>query len=266
MKFDFYKRSSRERGYVLLVMVLFVALLSIGMLATVERISFQIKRDREEELIHRGVQYSRAIRRFVKKFGFYPENVEQLTSTNNIRFLRKRYKDPITGKDFRLVHLEDVHYLEGIPGLTAPQQQPQQGPQAAVKTTAVAGAADPNAKPDTDKSESGTQSDVAKDSGEAVDTAQADQSKSSATDTPETPSPFEPAGPDYGQLTIDNRAILGVASLSNGKTIREFHNQNRYNQWLFIYSPTTDRGGLPKAPDQPLPNRATQTESQNNVQ
>src|SRR5215467_15310930 len=54
--------SCRERGYVLLIILLFVALLSIGSLATFERISVEIKRDREEELIHRGVQYSRAVR------------------------------------------------------------------------------------------------------------------------------------------------------------------------------------------------------------
>jgi hypothetical protein len=38
--------------------------------------------------------------------------------------------------------------------------------------------------------------------------------------------------------------ILGVASLSKAKTIREFNKKNHYNEWLFIYDPTSDRGGL----------------------
>ena len=67
-----------------------------------------MKRDREEEMIHRGVQYSRAIRRYVKKTGRYPTRLEELENTNNIRFLRKRYKDPITGKDFKLLHVGEV--------------------------------------------------------------------------------------------------------------------------------------------------------------
>jgi type II secretory pathway component PulK len=43
----------RQRGYVLLILLLSVALLSIGFLAMVQSIEFQVKRDREEELIHR---------------------------------------------------------------------------------------------------------------------------------------------------------------------------------------------------------------------
>src|SRR6266496_707061 len=99
---------SGERGYVLLALLLFVALLSIGVFTTIQKIDFQIKRDREEELIHRGVQYSRAVRKYFKKFGRYPTRIEELESTNNLRFLRKRYKDRVTGKDFKPLHMTDV--------------------------------------------------------------------------------------------------------------------------------------------------------------
>src|SRR6202166_3834440 len=94
-----------ERGYMLLTLMLVVALLAIASLTWIEKIDFQIKRDREQELIHRGVQYSRAIRRYVKKFGRYPSRIEELESTNNVHYLRKRYKDPITGKDFKFLRM-----------------------------------------------------------------------------------------------------------------------------------------------------------------
>src|SRR5258708_6885611 len=97
-----------ERGYILLTLMLFVTLLALASLAWIEKVDFQIKRDREEELIHRGVQYSRAIRRYVKKFGHYPARIEDLVATNNVHFLRKRYKDPITGKDFKFLRMNDV--------------------------------------------------------------------------------------------------------------------------------------------------------------
>jgi type II secretory pathway pseudopilin PulG len=96
--------------------MLFVTLLALAAAAVAPRIAFQIRRDREEELIHRGVQYSRAIRRYVKKTGGYPVRIEQLENTNNMRFLRKRYKDPITGQDFKILHLGDVKLTFG-PGI-----------------------------------------------------------------------------------------------------------------------------------------------------
>src|SRR5690242_5202305 len=105
-----------ERGYMLLMLMLFVALLAIAAAALDPSIAIQVRRDREEEMIHRGTQYSRAIRRYVKKTGRYPSRLEELENTNNIRFLRKRYKDPITNKDFKLLHVGEVQ-LTGSPGI-----------------------------------------------------------------------------------------------------------------------------------------------------
>jgi hypothetical protein len=45
--------------------------------------------------------------------------------------------------------------------------------------------------------------------------------------------------------------IVGVASISKDKTIREFNKKNHYNEWQFIYDPATDRGGLLSTPNQP---------------
>src|SRR5438445_10803246 len=113
-------RHRAQRGYILLTLMLFVALLAIGAAGVAASIAFQIRRDREEELIHRGVQYSRAIRRYVKKFGRYPMRIEELENTNNLRFLRKRFKDPITGQDFKILHLGDVKlsFGPGVAGIT----------------------------------------------------------------------------------------------------------------------------------------------------
>ena len=97
-----------EQGYVLLTMLLMIAVMGIMAATLVTSIKFDIKRDREEEMIHRGVQYSRAIRAYYKKFGRYPASIENLENTNQMRFLRKRYKDPLTGKDFKLLHFGEA--------------------------------------------------------------------------------------------------------------------------------------------------------------
>src|SRR5277367_1862529 len=108
---------SVERGYILIILLLFVALLAIALTALAPVITQQIKRDREEELIHRGTQYSRAIKHYMKKFNSYPNSIEALENTNQVRFLRKRYKDPVTGKDFKLLHQGDVQMSLGGGGL-----------------------------------------------------------------------------------------------------------------------------------------------------
>src|ERR1700741_2075042 len=102
-----------EQGYVLLTMLLMIAVMGIMAATVVTSIKFDIRRAREEEMIHRGVQYSRAIRAYYKKFGRYPATIENLESANNLRFLRKRYKDPENCKngkcaDFVLLHFGDV--------------------------------------------------------------------------------------------------------------------------------------------------------------
>lgn len=102
----------RESGYLLLAVLLMMAFMIIAATIEAPRIVQQIKRDREEEMIHRGTEYARAIKKFYKKFGRYPANLEQLDNTNQIRFLRRRYKDPLTkdGK-WRLLTYGDMALL-----------------------------------------------------------------------------------------------------------------------------------------------------------
>lgn len=108
------KRRSRRRdedGYVLITMLLMVSLMTIAALAVLPSFIFELKRDQEQEMIHRGVQYTRAVRAYYKKFGRYPTRLEDLDNTNNLRYLRKHYKDPLTGQEFKLLHF-------GEPGLS----------------------------------------------------------------------------------------------------------------------------------------------------
>lgn len=103
------KSRPQEEGYVLLTLLLVVALMAIFALGVIIPIKFENQRDQEQEMIHRGVQYSRAIRSYYKKFGRYPTKLEDLDNTNNLRYLRKHYKDPLNCKngkceDFRLLH------------------------------------------------------------------------------------------------------------------------------------------------------------------
>ena len=98
---------------VMLTLTLMLAVLAIE----APRIAQQIKREKEEELIHRGKDYATAIKRFVhKNGGSIRLSIEQLENTNHIRFLRKRYKDPITGEsDWKLVHTGEAQIIIPTP-------------------------------------------------------------------------------------------------------------------------------------------------------
>jgi len=278
------KSASRsERGYILITLILFVALLAIAATVMLPVISFQVKRDREEELIHRGVQYSRAMKHFVKKFGRYPTRIEELEKTNEVRFLRKRYKDPITGKDFKSLRMGDVQmaFGAGIAGAVpagglnpgAPGAQGGPGGQAgllnaAQNTAAMAGglAAAINAGNSGPTPGAGTP--VTQSPGQNTD-ENADEDTAGATGKPGAGPSGTGNGPagTNGQAGINGQAgangtaggaqvfgggpMVGVASTSKDKSIRIFNKKDHYNQWQFIYDPASDRGGLLNTPAQP---------------
>src|SRR5580704_10357265 len=108
-----YRRNSSshpESGYILLAVLFMMALVLIALAVAAPRISADIQRDREDDLYHRGLQYKRAIKLYYRKFGSYPASIDQLENTNNIRFLRKRYTDPMTGKDdWKVIHFGQAH-------------------------------------------------------------------------------------------------------------------------------------------------------------
>ena len=242
MSFRSPTRRRNQRGYILLTLMLFVALLTIGLLALVQNIESQIKRDREEEMIHRGVQYSRAVRHYFKKFGRYPNRIEDLENTNNYRSLRKRYKDPITGKDFKLLHMTDVQmsFAGGAPGALPPGMGPN-GP-------AVGGMNSTSPPDGSGQNATGLQNPQAGDQAGATDAPDSGQSATQVVQTGKAQS--VETGPGGAQV-FGGGAIVGVASTSKDKTIREFNKKDHYNQWQFIYDPTSDRGGLLMTPNQP---------------
>ncbi|MEZ5366534.1 MAG: hypothetical protein R2748_30395 [Bryobacterales bacterium] len=81
-------------------------LVSILLVEALPREAMSAQRVREERLIDRGQEYSRAIKLYFRENKKYPKDLDDLEDTNGVRYLRKRYKDPITGEDqWRLIHV-----------------------------------------------------------------------------------------------------------------------------------------------------------------
>jgi len=138
--------SRRESGYAMLLVFLMAAVIAIALYAELPRFAFEQQRSKEQLLIERGEQYKRAIQIFVRKMNRYPATIEELESTNNIRFLRKRYLDPMTGKDkWRLIHVNGGVLTDSIiPKTPGKDQKPAANLNTFVaEGPGLAGAADP---------------------------------------------------------------------------------------------------------------------------
>lgn len=226
-------RRQSEQGYVLLYLLFLVAVLTLSLVTVLPYMDQQRKRDREEEMVHRGVQYSRAVRRYFRKFGSYPASIEALENTNDIRFLRKHYKDPITGKDFRVLHQTDVKFF-GTNSIAGGQNlgQPIGAGNGGTPT-------DPNAATGTATPPPGTDPN-------ATDPSQAGNNAGQPSTSPFTTASGKPAGDTFG-----GGPLVGVASSSPLEGIRAYNKKTHYNEWQFVYDPSQDRGALIVGPYQP---------------
>lgn len=253
-------RPQGEQGYIMLILLLTVAMMIIAAGVIVPSITFEIKRDREQEMIHRGVQYSRAIRAYYKKFGRYPAKIEDLENTNQLRFLRKRYKDPLTGKDFKLLHYGEAKLsLNGIAGGTIAGATPVSG----MNSSSGLG------QPSTFGGNSGFSnnsnslfSQNAQSTGNLTTGTNPSQTQTSPADSSTDTSGTNATGSNNGtpnsadgtsgsNTQFGGAPIVGVASTSKDTTIREYDHKKKYNQWQFVYDPTLDQGYLITTPYQP---------------
>lgn len=243
----------RQSGYVLLIIMLALALLMIGMLAAAPSITTQIKRDREQEMIHRGQQYAIAVKRYYKKFGRYPVKIEDLENSNNMRFLRRAYKNPTDPKgDWRLLHLGEVKTVLAMPGV--PGAQPVGTPAGAMGGIGAAGAlggaigAQPQTAP-----QGGPQSPQGTDQGQPGSPIAGSQPAAGTT--------------TGGPQVFGGGPIVGVAGTVEKPSIIAWHDKTSYKDWEFFYDPRLDvnlaasgaPGGNPAAAAGANPNPAQPT-------
>jgi type II secretory pathway pseudopilin PulG len=259
-------RHESEAGYVLMTVLLTVALMIIFTAAILPTIKYQIENDREEEMIHRGVQYARAIRAYYKKFGRYPMKIEDLENTSNLRFLRRRYKDPTNCKngkceDFKLLYYGDVPLTMGggilpvqgpggSPGVAGPGMVagPGGGMAGNAGAAALAGMA----------ADAVVAATVATTPAPPLQGTDSSQSSSDNGDQSGGSNGSNASGQPGGQ-TFGGGPIVGVVSATkcpphpkdDCEGFREFNHKKKYKEWKYYYDPGTDLGVLQTTPNQP---------------
>jgi type II secretory pathway pseudopilin PulG len=233
-KFADYRSVRCQRGIILLMLLIALAIIIIALAVAAPKIARSIRREREIEMIHRGAQYARAVKKYYKKFGRFPTSIEQLENTNNIRFLRKRYADPMS-KDgnWRPVRYGETQLSESRPGI--------------LPTAGATGQTNPEGFfPADNGQQPGTSSNQRSAFG-------ASPGSSAAAQTSQTDGVGGRQLPQLGGSSgqFGGGGILGVASTADGQGFHEYNGKAKYNQWLFIYDPYQDHGMLIVAPYNP---------------
>lgn len=229
------RAGSKESGYVLLAVMLTLMLMLIALSVEAPRIAQQIKREKEEELVHRGKDYATAVKRFVhKNGGRYPASVEQLENTNRIRFLRKKYIDPMTGdSDWKMVHVgeAEIKIPAPNPGLSGGGgQNPGLGGSSGGLTGGTGGQTG-NTGGLTGGTGGLTGGTGGLTGGTGGQTGSTGQLGSLTTN-----------GIGNGQ-TVGGGQIMGVASVSKKQGIKEFNDKDHYDEWYFVYDLRLEQSG-----------------------
>lgn len=229
--------SDGEAGFMLVFVVLMTALVLIALSVAAPVVARDLQRDKEVESAHRANEYVRAIRLYYRKnHNTYPPSIEALENTNNVRYLRKQYVDPLTGKsDWRIIHVgENKTTVKGFFG------QPLGG-----LNTTGAGASLGSA--------SGMQSNPAGSSTGSTTTPSTTIGNTSPLSAgfsgatiggSTTPGSTTPGSTTPGSTTGSSSSgsggigqVMGVGTSKTGTSILNPNEQTTYDTWEFIYDP-----------------------------
>ena len=235
-----------EQGYMLLAVMVMVALVLIALAAAAPVVARDLRRDKEVESKHRADQYVRAIRLYYRKFKSYPPSMDALEKSNNIRFLRQQYVDPLTGKaDWKIIHVGENQttvkgfFGEPLGGIDSTGIGGSNLGSAAGLSSGIGGTGGTPSGTSTIGQTSGL---AAGFSGATVATPGTPGSGgtsgtggtgiggtgSSSSSSSSSPSAFGSGG--VGQ-------IMGVGSARSGNSILEPNQQTTYDTWEFLYDP-----------------------------
>ncbi|HXR44255.1 MAG TPA: hypothetical protein VN759_05565 [Pseudolysinimonas sp.] len=210
------RRGTSQDGYAMAALLVAMSVMAVMMTVALPVWNTAAKREKEAELVFRGEQYARAIALYQRKFAnALPPSVDVLL---NDRYLRKKYKDPITGKDFQLLSGASVQANAGVPGgqvpgRATPGMGTTPGPQTGQGRGATGGSSTfgsgANSTGTTGRGASGTAPGVRAGFGLG-------------------------AGVGFGAGGTVPGGIMGVTSTSTEKSMRLYNGRGAYNEWTFV--------------------------------
>jgi len=219
-----------EQGYVLAAVIIMLAVMMIFLAAAVPKVRKDIQRDQEVETMHRGQQYRRAVQLYYRKFRRFPPNIDALEDTNMMRFLRKRYTDPMTGID----DWKPVLYGAN----KAPLTMGYFGQPLTMGAAVLTGPAPTGGNSIVGASPLGSGSGFTSAFGSTQGGPGSDQGSQGSGSNTQTP------------MLAGAGGIMGFSPAPEKDSILIYKTKERYNEWEFVYDPQSDRsgGGMPFVP------------------
>jgi hypothetical protein len=204
-----FQRLSSERGYLMVALLVAMSVMAIMMTAAMPAWHTMARREKEAELVFRGEQYARAIGLWQRRFAnASPPSIDVLVEQ---KFLRKRYKDPITNDDFQPLGAGST--MPGqIGGMQAVLQDQQGRLQQALQTAAGRGGAAP--------AQAGRGAAAPAQSGRGATLAGGALGSGGAVG-----------------------GIVGVTSKSEETSLRLYNGRDKYNEWIFMPVAQAARAG-----------------------
>jgi|HubBroStandDraft_6_1064221.scaffolds.fasta_scaffold43642_3 hypothetical protein len=243
-----------QGGYALLLVVFLLALLVVGTMSISLRVLTQGQREKEQEMIWRGKQYTRGIKLYYRKLGRFPNSMDDLVKpkVGNLRFMRQAYKDPMNKEDgsWRLIYVGPAGNLIG--SLKPPQggiQMPVAGGQAGGATGSTFGSfgSQPTPAP-----AGGIGAPGAAPAAPGTGTPGTGTTGTGAqgTDTTGTGTDSQ-AVPTANTPVVMGGNIIGIGSKINHPSVIVYETAHNYHLFEFIWDPSKDLG-VGAAPGTPI--------------
>jgi type II secretory pathway pseudopilin PulG len=222
-----------DAGYAMAALLVSLSIMSIMLTVAMPVWKQLTTREKEAELVFRGEQYARAIGLFQRRAGpgVLPPSIDVLVQQ---KYLRKAYKDPITGKDFALIRAG---------------QSPQIGPGAQGPGSQRPGMSPNSGQQPNNQGRGGSNQPSQGGGGFSFSGRPPASGSGMVSNTPDGAGGgtigFSPGGAVGG--------IQGVASTSTAASIRQYNGRTRYNQWEFVFVQQTQSPGAGGAPGTQAP-------------
>lgn len=230
------------------IVLVFLVMLALSIAAP--KVARELRRDREVEAIHRGNEYVRALQLYYRKFGRYPGTMDQLEKTSNIRFLRRKYEDPMTGKaDWRLIHIGEAKTtvkgffgqpLTGLPGsaggLGSAASMTSSQPGSTVSGSSSTGSSLGGSSLGTGSSSGGFSL-----GGSSLGSGSSTPGQTVSGSSGSSGSSNGIGSQSATTFSGGGAPIVGVGSSRSGDSITILNEQTTYQTWEFIYDPRIEQ-------------------------
>lgn len=263
-----HRSAKQQEGYALLLVVFFASILLIGTMSIGLRTLTEGRREKEQDMIWRGKQYTRGIKMYYRKLGRFPNSMDDLVKPKigNLRFMRQQYTDPMNKDDgsWRFIYVGPAGQLIGS---LKPQNQNPLGGAPGANGTSTFGQSNGTSTFGSSPSGSSFSQSPAPGSSSAGfgfgSSSQSPGAQPGVTGIGTQGTGAAPAtGTGTGASSTDSQSVLsgdtptvvggniiGVGSKINKASIIVYEQADNYRLFEFIWNPANDLGvgGMPGA-------------------